>query len=436
MRLRFAWPHSARPAIERRLLDAFYACKCSYYVLISHDQYIVCRCRHASRSHHLPTRRGALECDAQGLRVAGVALLAKTRFGRWVTRPQTRSGPRSRISDGVGIDADAKMGGLNVVAEALNRGEIARAQIAALLLKLPDPGRVDPRSAAGLSKLAVLYHAGWMAKDWDASKHPRVARRPIPAGSRRPAAGARRRASQGSPNPPPAPKPGISEPDPATPADRRTAPETTRASFLWRKQKTTSDFPGRIETTKGNVFQSRHRRDRGQCERDRGSCFASPGLAWKTFRRKLICGRRRARPGSIGSLWKDHYIEHADEFGANSMEDYAEQANEFYTEARVERATGSRPAPMAWLRSIYDPKTNTFGSCTADGRTITFFKPDSRTYFDRQPGVLKKRGENAAARAAATEGKPMNAKAKFQCPICGCHELEIAAALAYEGRFL
>ncbi len=123
-------------------------------------------------------------------------------------------------------------------------------------------------------------------------------------------------------------------------------------------------------------------------------------------------------PGSLDQ----HYIKHADEFDATSPEDYAEQANEFYEEA-IQRGY-KRNVDTDGTVSIYDPKTNTYGLYTADGRTISFFKPDSRSYFDRQPGVLTKRAEFRVPRDAATGGKTMSIEAKFTCPVCGCGELE------------
>lgn len=82
---------------------------------------------------------------------------------------------------GVGFDAAQKMNGLGVVADALNRGELARAQIATLLLKLPDPERIDG-GAGGLRKLAALFEAGWLAKEWEDSEHPRAGVPPNPGG--------------------------------------------------------------------------------------------------------------------------------------------------------------------------------------------------------------------------------------------------------------
>ncbi len=34
----------------------------------------------------------------------------------------------------------------------------------------------------------------------------------------------------------------------------------------------------------------------------------------------------------------------------------------------------------------FDPKTRAFAAYNRDGTTRTFFKPNSRDYFDRQPG--------------------------------------------------
>ncbi len=123
---------------------------------------------------------GHVECDGEGPRVAGVPLLIKTNALSWSPRSKTEIESGLSGVYGVAIDATEKMRGLGVVAEALNRGELARAQIATLLLKFPDPERADPESADGLRKLTALFDAGWLAKGWDPSKHPRVGSGPNP----------------------------------------------------------------------------------------------------------------------------------------------------------------------------------------------------------------------------------------------------------------
>ena len=85
---------------------------------------------------------------------------------------------------GLSLDFAAKRSGLEAVARALRCGETARAQIAALLLKLPDP---PPRGAVDLGErerltLALDLVACNLLKvdpDWDA-KHPRTGTSPYP----------------------------------------------------------------------------------------------------------------------------------------------------------------------------------------------------------------------------------------------------------------
>jgi pyocin large subunit-like protein len=37
---------------------------------------------------------------------------------------------------------------------------------------------------------------------------------------------------------------------------------------------------------------------------------------------------------------------------------------------------------------VYDPKTRAFAAYNRDGTTKTYFRPNSPTYWDRQPGRL------------------------------------------------
>jgi hypothetical protein len=129
-------------------------------------------------------RAGGVECDANGLRVGGAQLLesvgAPSGVRNW--RPLAQS-EIDRVLSQVyvaGICASDKRRGLAVVAEALNKGELARAQIAALLLRLPDPdlGKLDPNARG--EELACLRESGLLAKDWDEANHPRTGTPPNP----------------------------------------------------------------------------------------------------------------------------------------------------------------------------------------------------------------------------------------------------------------
>ena len=81
---------------------------------------------------------------------------------RWRSRKSTAFSATLYVAR---ICASDKRRGLAVVAEALNKGELARAQIAALLLRLPDPdlGKLDPNARG--EELACLRESGLLAKD-------------------------------------------------------------------------------------------------------------------------------------------------------------------------------------------------------------------------------------------------------------------------------
>ena len=90
---------------------------------------------------------GGVECDAGGLRVGGVALLARDANGAWTRRDEGNLTRELSKLYGVPLDFGSKRSGVDAVAAALTSGEIARAQVAALLLRLPDP----PTSAGAQS---------------------------------------------------------------------------------------------------------------------------------------------------------------------------------------------------------------------------------------------------------------------------------------------
>ncbi|HXT08144.1 MAG TPA: hypothetical protein VN715_14540 [Roseiarcus sp.] len=71
---------------------------------------------------------------------------------------------------------------------------------------------------------------------------------------------------------------------------------------------------------------------------------------------------------------------------------------------------------------IYEPKTNTFGMYTIDGKTITFYKPTSKNYFNDQPGFRVKNME--ILDLVKTEEDAMDSWSRFMCPICGYPGLE------------
>lgn len=77
-----------------------------------------------------------------------------------------------------------------------------------------------------------------------------------------------------------------------------------------------------------------------------------------------------------------HYDDHGKDFGTTSPKDYAKQANNFHQRYKIEKLPAFR-YPNGEI-GVYDPKTNTYGLYTSNGKTITYYKPTSPTYFERQ----------------------------------------------------
>jgi hypothetical protein len=127
---------------------------------------------------------GGVECDGDGPRISGLALLARDATGRWVKRDETVLSRELAKLYGFPIDLATKRGGTEALAAALNNGEHARAQIITLLL-LPDPSTSAGAPADELEKrrrLAGELAASGLLKadaDWD-DKHPRTGEPPNP----------------------------------------------------------------------------------------------------------------------------------------------------------------------------------------------------------------------------------------------------------------
>lgn len=119
-----------------------------------------------------------VHCDENGCFVGGVALLRRLAAGaNWTVRPFGELDDELSALYGWPVDAAVKQGGLAVVAGALQRGEMALAKIAALLLRFPDP----PELAKGRGALDLaerLFESGLLK--WDEAQHPRVGEGPNP----------------------------------------------------------------------------------------------------------------------------------------------------------------------------------------------------------------------------------------------------------------
>lgn len=78
-------------------------------------------------------------CGSEGLFLAGRALLERDSEGRFQPRPSAKV--RKIFSDTyrTETDWDSRVRSVSVIAKALNKGDIARAMIAAVLMRMPDP---------------------------------------------------------------------------------------------------------------------------------------------------------------------------------------------------------------------------------------------------------------------------------------------------------
>jgi hypothetical protein len=127
-----------------------------------------------------------VRCDEKGLFVGGAPMLVRSPSPggghTWVARPLDELNRDLGTRYGLPIDAAAKRGGLAGVAQALEREDLALAQISALLLRFPDPPSLAKRDATdGSAALAKeLIESGLLKADWDSAKHPRTGEPPNP----------------------------------------------------------------------------------------------------------------------------------------------------------------------------------------------------------------------------------------------------------------
>jgi hypothetical protein len=121
-----------------------------------------------------------VSCDQKGLFVGETSLLEEShdRLGRDDWRARTLSDLNHDLSEryGLPIDFTAKMSGVAAIARALGRGDFVQAQIATLLLQIPDPPKLT-KSGPSSGELAELtrqmQESGLLKVDWDPAKHPR-----------------------------------------------------------------------------------------------------------------------------------------------------------------------------------------------------------------------------------------------------------------------
>lgn len=77
-----------------------------------------------------------------------------------------------------------------------------------------------------------------------------------------------------------------------------------------------------------------------------------------------------------------HWENHAWDFGGGPPDEYANRANKFYQRGLKEKLPTVETSKG--YSKIYDPKTNSFGVYNPNGKTETFYKPTSQSYYQRQ----------------------------------------------------
>jgi hypothetical protein len=92
----------------------------------------------------------------------------------------------------------------------------------------------------------------------------------------------------------------------------------------------------------------------------------------------------RATWGRMETL-QDHFDRHGADFRATSPDDYAAKAWQFLEPARAGQLLMKWDAEEDTLR-VFDPASRAFAAYNRDGTTKTFFRPNSASYWDRQPG--------------------------------------------------
>ena len=105
----------------------------------------------------------------------------------------------------------------------------------------------------------------------------------------------------------------------------------------------------------------------------------------KLFPPKSDAPPARETWGNPGSL-ADHFARHGADFHAKNADDYARMAWEFGQ--RAKQGVLLVKVDEDGTRRVFDPKSGAFAAFNPNGTTKTYFKPNSRDYFARQPGRL------------------------------------------------
>ena len=103
----------------------------------------------------------------------------------------------------------------------------------------------------------------------------------------------------------------------------------------------------------------------------------------KIFAPKTDAPPARETWGNVASL-PDHFARHGADFHAKNADEYAGMAWHFGQ--RAKQGGLLVKVDDDGTRRVFDPKSGAFAAYHPDGTTKTYFKPNSRDYFARQPG--------------------------------------------------
>jgi hypothetical protein len=134
-----------------------------------------------NRTFKLSPRAGkfGISCDASGAFVDDIPLLQRaSEDGRRVWVPRACDDLSNDLSShfGLPIDLSSRSGALDLIARALNAGDMARAQVTTVQLAFPEPPQLakDEDSLEALKQFVrELHWSGLLKADWDPDEHPR-----------------------------------------------------------------------------------------------------------------------------------------------------------------------------------------------------------------------------------------------------------------------
>jgi hypothetical protein len=120
-----------------------------------------------------------ISCDTSGVFIGTIPVLKRSRENgeeHWEPRDSEWLSEFVSTEFGIPVDLSSKMGGLNAISRALNDGDVARAQIATVLLGIPDPPQLSKGIRSPLELIELIRNLAWSGLfkgQWDPTEHPR-----------------------------------------------------------------------------------------------------------------------------------------------------------------------------------------------------------------------------------------------------------------------